>query len=652
MTVFGNVFDMKRSSTIFLLSLILALSGLRGTAAADFPPITDAERAITAVPGEPNAPAVVLFKKGEFLMAGYGLKTGSLSSSLRVEVRLKILTEEGKSNGEVSITHSDFERLHGFAGRTVLPDGRIIPVSSDAKFVRKTSRSRKTFTTALAFPAVQVGAILDYHYELWFDSIFYLDPWYFSDEYPVRYSEIVFKTPPEVAAAGWSRGPEKVKIQKQTDRNISGYVTKASAENVPSVPDDPYGPPFQDLAAQMLMLPTASGYDKLMESWPKTCELLDRHYEQVRSRDGSVARQARETAGNGSPREKAQALYRFVRDQVETGPYFGVVTSWEGSLGKNLSQHKADRAEKALLLQAMLAAVKIDSRLVWAASRDQGKIDLQLPNPAWFDTMLVLVELEGKRYYLDPSDPALGFGRLRAGYEGTPAVIFDVKKPEAIVLPATPYAQNLRRAELDLALDAKGRVAGTGTLRLTGHQAWEKIDWQDDAAKTAQAWKEWLEKRFREYQISDVKAVEDVEEEKVTVTWALAQRESETLGDEATLVPSAPLGPLAQPFVQPASSRRSAVFFDFPYREEIELRLRWPEGWKVEGMPQQKATASAIGGLTAMVDMTPGERSLVYTRRMDVNRRDLETSQQYESVRSLFGDVEKSDAQKLVLVRR
>ena len=64
-----------------LACLILALLGVRGAAAADFPPITDAERALTSVPGEPNAPAVVLFKKGEFLMAGYGLRSG-LSSSL------------------------------------------------------------------------------------------------------------------------------------------------------------------------------------------------------------------------------------------------------------------------------------------------------------------------------------------------------------------------------------------------------------------------------------------------------------------------------------------------------------------------------------------------------------------------------------------
>jgi hypothetical protein len=151
--------------------LIPALSGPRA-AAADFPPVTDEERALTSVPGEPNAPAVVLFRRGEFLMAGYGLGGGSLASALSIQVRLKILTEEGKSNGEISIGHSDAHRLKGFQGRTVLPDGRVIPVPSDAKFVRKTSRSQKTFTTAVAFPSVQVGAILDYRYVLRFDSIF------------------------------------------------------------------------------------------------------------------------------------------------------------------------------------------------------------------------------------------------------------------------------------------------------------------------------------------------------------------------------------------------------------------------------------------------------------------------------------------------
>jgi hypothetical protein len=637
---------------------VLTVAGLAGPARAldALPPLTDAEKALTSVPGEPNAPAVVLIKRGEFLMAGYGQRTASLSSSLHIQVRLKILTEEGKSNGEVAIGHSDFQRLHGFHGRTILPDGRVVPVAADAKFVRKTSRSLKTFTTAVAFPAVQVGAILEYEYELWFDSIFFLEPWYFAEEVPVRYSEITFKTAPGVAAQAWSRGPARVKIQRQTDRTSNGYITKAWAEGIPSVPDDAYGPPYQDLAAQMLMLPTSitTEYtrDSLMESWPKTCELIGRYYDQARRKDGGVAKQARALAASGSTAERAAALYRFVRDQIENDGYIGVVADGDHGIGKVLDDHKGDRAQKALLLQAMLAAVKIDSRLVWAADRDRGAIDPTLPNPRWFDAVLVLLDLDGKKVYLDPTDRSLGFGRLRPGYEGTPALIYDQKKPEGVVLPETPYDQNLERAEIDLALDAKGRLTGTGTLRLSGQKAWPKLDWKADEAKATEAWKKWLEERFREFQVTAVKVVEAREEGKVTLTWSLAQREEEVLGDEVTLTPSVPLGPLAQPFVQPASSRRTGVVFDTPYRQEVELRLRWPEGWKLEAVPAEKNLAGKAGGLSLDVDSKPAERTLVYKRRLDVTRRRLDTSAEYEAVRSLFADVEKNDAQKLVLVHK
>src|SRR5436305_6299524 len=138
---------MKR--TAILATLILALLASRGAAAADadFPPVTDEERALTSVPGEPNAPAVVLFKKGEFLMAGYGRFVGSLASHLRVQGRVKILTEAGKSNGEIVIDHSRDVRLRSFSGRTVLPDGRIVAVPADARFERRTSLASQSSGT-------------------------------------------------------------------------------------------------------------------------------------------------------------------------------------------------------------------------------------------------------------------------------------------------------------------------------------------------------------------------------------------------------------------------------------------------------------------------------------------------------------------------
>jgi transglutaminase-like putative cysteine protease len=647
---------MKGVRLALLIQACGLVAGSHVAAAAEFPPVTDEERALASVPGEPNAPAVVLFKKGEFLLAGYGLQN-SLVSSLHVQVRMKILTEEGKSNGEITIAHSDSYRLHGFRARTVLPDGRVIPVPADAQFVRKTSRSRKRFVTAVAFPSVQVGAILDYQYDVRFNSIFYLKPWYFSENVPVRYAEVVFKVPANLVARAWGRGPAQVKIQSESKTTVGGTDSRIWAENLPSVPDDPYGPPFEDLAIQMLLLPTArgggAGRQPLLESWQTVCELIGEYaYGPAREKDGDAGERAREIAAKGTPRERAFALYRFVRDEIETEPDLGVELEAGSNLAKVLKDGKGDPAEKALLLQAMLKAVKIDSRLVWAADRNRGLIDIDLPNPAWFDTVFVAVDLDGKRAFLDPSDPTLGFARLQAGYEGMPALLFDPRKPETISLPETPFDENLRRAEIDLTLDEKGRLAGTGVLRLTGHHAWEKIGWQDDEAKTLEAWKKWLAESYRDFQISDVKAVEKPDDSQVTVTWAMAQREEEVLGDEASLVPSAPLGPVAQPFVQPVASRQSSVLFDYPDRDEVELRLRWPEGWKVEGRPRETSVNNLTGALGLTVEMHEGDRSLVLKRRFDITRRELLTTQEYAAVRSLFAEAEKSDAQKLLLVRR
>jgi hypothetical protein len=642
---------MKHVSPILLIQACLLLfSG--GARAADFPPITDQERAVTSVPGEPNAPAVVLFKKGEFLMWGYSYKDGSV---LKVQTRLKILTEEGRKSSEITIAHGSYGKLQNFAARTVLPDGRIIPVSADAKFVRKASHASRMSVTAVAFPSVEVGAILDYQYELLVDSDSSIG--YLSEDVPVRYAEVVFRTPPGVRFHLWKRSPFGVKIETEQRNTSRGFEVRAWASNLPSVPDDPYGPPYRDLATQVILLPVSitggNIHHSLHESWPKVCEGTVFSYGEIRRKDGGVAEQARQTAGSGTPRQQAEAIYRFVRDEIETEPYnFGPGVRWQYSLRKVLSERRGLLAEKAILLQAMLKAVKIDSRLVWAADRDRGAIDMQVPMRSWFDRVLVMLELEGQRIFLDPSDRALGFGQLQASYEGTPALICDPKKPEGLVLPETSYDQNLRRAEIDLALDGQGRLAGTGTLRLTGQHAWQRIDWKDDDAQTVQAWKDWLTENFRDFQISEVKAVESPDERQVTVTWSMAQREEEVLGDEARIIPSAPLGPRGQIFVQPASSRRTAVMFDFADREEVELRLRWPEGWRVETAPRSANMVSAVGALSTEMEVREAERTLVFKRRLDVNRRDFKTPKEYEALRSLFADLEKSDAQPVFLARR
>ncbi|HEX5715948.1 MAG TPA: DUF3857 domain-containing protein [Thermoanaerobaculia bacterium] len=643
---------MKPTLALLLLSLALPCS-----AAADvFPPITEKERSLASVPGEPNVPAAFLFRKSEFLMMGYGAGGQKQSSSrLLVQERVKILTEQGKELGEVAVAHSNATRLSGFKGRTVLPDGRVIPLGDDARFQRKVSRRRNQRVTTVAFPAVEVGAILDYQYELRFDHYLLLEPWYLADAVPVLHAEVLFKIPGEIQAQSWLRDPYKVGIKSETRRTSTGTEILIWADNVPSVPDEPFGLPFADEAALMLMLPTAVNYDgfetKLLESWPSVCDLLDGLYHNARRKDGAAVKKAKELATAPGAREKAEALYRFVRDSIETIDEPGIFPAEGASVDKALSQRRGDYVDKALLLQAMLRAVKVDSRLVWAAHRWNGLVDIRVANPAIFDTMLVAVDLDGKRYFLDPSDSALAFGRLRYGYEGMPALLFDKKKPEPIVLPEAPFEQNGRRALLDLALDADGRLAGKGELVLTGHHAWQRIQWQEDEAATLKGWSDWLGQELEGFQVEDLRFEERTDEQTVKVTWSFKEREEEVLGDEASLYPSAPIGPSKQPFVQDASKRRSPVLFQFADRDEVELRLRWPEGWKLDTQPKPAAVRNRAGELSVAVEVDQAGRSLVYRRRFDIPARQLDTTGEYQDVRALFAAVEKSDAEALGLVR-
>ena len=128
----------------------------------------------------------------------------------------------------------------------------------------------------------------------------------------------------------------------------------------------------------------------------------------------------------------------------------------------------------------------------------------------------------------------------------------------------------------------------------------------------------------------------------------MAQREEEALGDEATVIPGAPLALAAQPFDAP--ERKIDLLFDYPYRDEVELRLRWPGGWKLDRSPTPVSLEKPCGALSLTLEPGPDGRSLVVRRRMDVLHRTVEPAG-YPDLRNLFTEVEKSDAQRVVLAK-
>ena len=265
--------------------------------------------------------------------------------------------------------------------------------------------------------------------------------------------------------------------------------------------------------------------------------------------------------------------------------------------------------------------------------------------------MAVAVTLDGQQVLLDPSDRSLAFGHVAAGLEGTTLVMWDKKTPTASTVPETPYRQNASRAAIELAIDASGKATGKGVLTLSGLPAWRRTLWKDDAAQTLEAWKKDLADDMPGFVVRDVEVEEKIEEQSVVVRWNLSQRDEDVLGNELTLSPSHPLGPAKQPF--PATPpRKTAVQLEFAQHGELELRLRWPEGWKPQALPQARQFANAAGAFALQATPDADGGGLVYRRTFDRMRRNALTRPQIEETRTLFQQAADGDAQDIVLARR
>lgn len=629
-----------------LLPVCLVLSLLARPAAAEFPPISEAEKALTEVPGDPGAAAVVLFREGELSFQDLGKQI--FESKLTVRTRIKILTDQGKDYGEIRLSPRQRGRLKSLEGRTVLPDGSQIPL--DTQFEETVDRRNQFVSVVAAFDRVEVGAILDYEYVLRYQGIASHDPWLFQDRIPTLRSQITYTIPEHMGYQEWSKELRPGLLQKEANKRPRGWEVRVWLENQPAVPDEPYSFPIQDLANQFTVRITEYAFSgrvyPIMESWASACELYHDYYNQILRGDGAARRKAKDVAGNGSKMDQLRNVFRFVRDEILYGPN----PQENPTADKILAQGRGNSTGQALLLIAMLDAIKIKADLLWGADRNYGVVDLSAPNEAWFNLRLVRAHLDNEDIFLFPSNRSLGAGQLPPGLEGVGVLVYDRSKPEAILTPSTPFHQSMRRAVLDLVIDEGGRVTGQGTLELTGHPAGEAMEPDQTAEERQDAWGEWLEARAPLFAVSDVAVLEDRDARRIEVRWKVTQPEEEVLGDEVSLQPSLPVGPRNNPFAA-QGTRRTPVLLPFAESEEVETTVRWPAGWSVETAPEEAGHSGVAGSFAARVTPLPDGSGVRYQRRLEITERELLGRAKYQALNQLLDAARQHDAKALVVVK-
>jgi hypothetical protein len=664
---------------LLVATLLVAAAGIE--AGDEWPVIPDYERNLTTTitDGAEAPAAVVLFESGRLFLRG-----DWTSSYLQVYRRIKILSEDGKRFGSISLSSNDYFRMKELEGRTHRPRGGVVPLPEDAVFAKEYSRYYNRAMTSFAMPEVEVGSIVEYRYKIYFDSIIYPRPWYFQSSLPTLHSELICVVP-EIFIIE----PLKVvtvaqrEIEEEIAYNAWGRVMTYTMKVMPPVADEPYRAPFDQLASRIIILPQASrgsitmgdghssmrtiltgsgrpymlyggGPRSLLRTWESAAALVQGSpkfgYERFRDRSRGVRGKARElTRSARTPYQKLDSLYRFVRDEIVTEHYAGI-TIGDGTGQKVLKERRGSYAEKALLLQLMLEAVDIKASVGWTSPLDEVAINTEVPNLGQLRMPLVVAELEDKLVFLDPRSN-LGAGLLQPEIEGTPCLLADRKPPEWAVTPVTPAEESGRLVNLELQLDEQGALSGTGSLTLTGNNAWRQLEWQWVNKVTSDAWLSWLWYAFPGFDLTDVTLREDSERRRIELNWQLHQRSEEVLGDEASIAPAAPMAIARNPFSLPAERRQTAVHMPFLYTDRVELRLHWNAGWSIDSLPDLLSLANGAGHLSTALTIDDQQRTLTAIRQLQLSRRNHNSQETYGELRELYQTAVTNDAETIVLIK-
>jgi hypothetical protein len=452
---------MRRKSVFIVFVLILSLESIgQARQEAKFGKVKPIDFQPTVYSVDSGAHAVIVADIGSTQVIGNSKGWFSLES--KHYRRAHILHKNGYDIADITLylytDEDDEEELPRLKAVTYnLQDGEVIETPLDQKSgIFKEKLSKKLVALKFTFPNVKEGSIIEFEYTKTSDFLLSMDPWEFQGEYPRLWSEYTFYVPAFFNYVFLYQGYREfdikdVKRRRQmfNVRDTRGTVASSHSDfsdnvneykwvmkNVPPLKQESYTSTLKNHISRIEFHlteqkePLAS--HKYLESWEKLAkDLLKAEYfgEALERGNGWLSDLISPAISTATTEEdQARRVYQYVRD------HYTCTNHNSRGMNQNLRTIARSRngnvAEINLLLAAMLKHLNIHADPVLLSTRSNGYTYSSYPLPERFNYVICRTIIGGKAYYLDASQPQLGFGKL--GYEcynGHARVIDDAASP-------------------------------------------------------------------------------------------------------------------------------------------------------------------------------------------------------------------------------
>ncbi|HEV2722012.1 MAG TPA: DUF3857 domain-containing protein [Thermoanaerobaculia bacterium] len=637
-------------TTRLFAAVALALFPAALIAADDlaFKTATPAELAMKDVDIAPGASAVVL---------DWFQRTDDTNQRSSEYVRIKVLKDEGKKYGDISIRHVPLRtNIEKIRARVTKPDGVVVPFNGKVydKVVVKAGGVRvveKTFT----LPDVQPGAILEYSYEEGFrNNVFFDTSFKVQRELPVLHETLYLRP---YTMGGYStffiyKGlPPGVKPVKNGDH------FDLQLENIPAYEEEPFSPPEAFVKPTVIFYYAPGATPNVEEVWKTVAKSYAESIEDFLNEHGGVREAAQAAvAGANTPEEKLRKLYARAQ-QIRNLTFEPEKTAQEErELRENksaidvLRNNYGWRDEINRFFVTLARSAGFEANVVRIGDRSEWFLSKKLPLRTQLNNEVALVKLDGKDLLLDPATPFAPFGML--SWEKTNVSGIKVLKksdsPQWIEIAQDhPEKAQLKRVA-KLHLDGE-TLKGNVVVTYTGHRAMgvRREQRNHDEATAKKNIEDDVKSWFfngSSAKLTKLTGLRDAEAPLVAELDVELPTTGAVTGSRA-LVPMAVFTTAAKSPL-PSERRKSDLYFHYQYETDDDVTLDIPAGYAVEALPSPRN--NDLGGLTysAKYEQTPA--SVHLARSVAVKAIAIEVAK-YNVARDFFKQVAAADQDQVVL---
>jgi Transglutaminase-like superfamily len=426
------------------------------------------------------------------------------------------------------------------------------------------------------------------------DYIFFVDPWRFQYDIPVRRSEFHFNAIKEASYTSDVIGYFPVEFT--TDRGtknmaMPGGVAQIyenryhyTAENIPHFPDEPYlytRINYMSAVKHSLISFTDGFATILADDWGRVSGRLmdEERFGGVLKKKTQFKEAVPMLKAIESPEDRIKAAFGVVKDHY----------TWDGdySLRAKNSASKAyelrvgNTAGINLALIALLREVDIEARPAVLSTRGHGYLRLNQVNLSALDAVIAVAYVDTVAYFMDATRQNSDVNMMPPEYYNLNAVEFDKERFKVVELKQT----NLYGIKAASQLEVKeGKLTGKTEVQYSGYGAFRmrsEFAENENAAKIMETWaSEHPGLELNDHKITGKDSLQTPFAMKLDATYDVVEQAGNLLIIRPWLIVYDDENPLK-------SARRDyPVEFNYPEFQSETTKIKIPAGYAVESLPK------------------------------------------------------------------